>query len=333
MINHRSKAVTRNHGLASGGSVHPAVGRVDGALAGLAGPSFWLWVLAAVVVAGCIPIFYRSIPWLIAKWQSPEYSHGMLIPLVSLFFVWRNRSELRSLPLQGAWTGVVLLAFALVVALAGTVGTIYLLVHIALVVSLAGFILAFFGWKTIKLIWFPLIYLFFMIPLPQFFIVKLSSEMQLLSSSLGVFFIRFLDISVFLEGNVIDLGTFKMQVVEACDGLRYLFPLMSFGFLIGYLYSGRFWQRAVIFLSTIPITIVMNSIRIAAIGAIFEYSGVNAATGFLHDFEGWAIFIVCIAILCLELQLFVMLNRRKRRQAGQAPAAIEGVEAHSGSKN
>jgi len=127
--------------------------------------------------------------------------------------------------------------------------------------------------------------------------------MQLLSSSLGVSFIRFCSIPVFLEGNVIDLGIYKLQVVEACSGLRYMYPLMSIGLICAYMYNERTWKKIVLFLSTIPITILMNSFRIGVIGVLVNQYGTEMAEGFLHDFEGWIIFMVCFVLLFIEMQL------------------------------
>ena len=127
-----------------------------------------------------------------------------------------------------------------------------------------------------------------MIPLPEFVLANLSTRLQLLSSQLGVAFIRLFDISVFVEGNVIDLGGYKLQVAEACSGLRYLFPLMTLGFLMACFYKGARWKRVVLFLSSIPITVLMNSIRIGIIGVTVERWGIRMAEGFLHDFRaGW----------------------------------------------
>jgi exosortase D (VPLPA-CTERM-specific) len=128
---------------------------------------------------------------------------------------------------------------------------------------------------------------------------------------LGTFFIRLLQIPVFLEGNVIDLGAYKLQVVEACSGLRYLYPLMSLGFLAAYLFQAPFWQRAVVFLSTIPITIVMNSFRIGVVGVLVNYWGPQDADGFLHMFEGWIIFIACAGMLAAEIYLLARLTSGK----------------------
>jgi len=117
-------------------------------------------------------------------------------------------------------------------------------------------------------IWIPLLFLGFMIPLPSFLYNNLSAYLQLISSQLGVAFIRLFGVSVYLEGNVIDLGTYQLQVVEACNGLRYLFPLMSLAFLSAYFFKGAMWKRAIIFLSSIPITVLMNSVRIGITGMI-----------------------------------------------------------------
>jgi exosortase D (VPLPA-CTERM-specific) len=150
-----------------------------------------------------------------------------------------------------------------------------------------------------------------MVPLPNFIYHNLSAALQLISSEIGVAFIRLFDISVYLEGNVIDLGSYKLQVVEACSGLRYLFPLMTLGFIAAYFFKGAFWKRAVIFLSTIPITVLMNSFRIGVIGVMVEYWGQDMAEGFLHDFEGWVVFMACTGILILEMWVLARIGKER----------------------
>jgi exosortase D (VPLPA-CTERM-specific) len=153
------------------------------------------------------------------------------------------------------------------------------------------------------------------VPLPPFIYNNLSTKLQLISSQLGVEVIRWFGISVYLEGNVIDLGTYKLQVAEACSGLRYLFPLATLSFLAAYLYRESLWKRAVVFLSSIPITVLMNSFRIGVIGILVEYGGPGQAEGFLHYFEGWVVFMVCIAILVLEMLLLSRIGPRKQSLA------------------
>ena len=124
--------------------------------------------------------------------------------------------------------------------------------------------------------------------------------------------LRGLGISVFLEGNVIDLGIYKLQVVEACSGLRYLYPLMSIGFLMAYMYQAPLWRRVALFLTTIPVTVLMNSLRIAAVGVLVQRWGSGMADGFMHYFEGWIIFIACLATLLAEIWLFERFGARRR---------------------
>ena len=124
--------------------------------------------------------------------------------------------------------------------------------------------------------------------------------------------IRAFNIPVFLEGNIIDLGGYRLQVVEACSGLNYLFPLMSLGFIIAYFYQAAFWKRLFIVLVTIPITVLMNSIRITLVGVSVNYGGISLAEGILHDFEGWIIFILSVAILFVIIWLFEQSNKNTR---------------------
>ncbi len=248
-------------------------------------------------------IFQDGLIAMAGAWESPDYSHGYLIPVIALFLVWRNRYWLATVKQRGSWLGAVVVSLGLAMFIMGELGTLYTVIQYAFLVTIFGATLAFFGWRAMRFLWVPLLYLVFMIPLPQFLYAGLSSDLQLISSEIGVAVIRFFGISVFLDGNVIDLGVYKLLVVEACSGLRYLFPHMSFGFLVVYLSQGPLWQKGVIFLSTIPITILMNSFRIGVIGVLVEYYGIEMAEGFLHNFEGWFIFMACVLILFGEIWL------------------------------
>jgi len=173
-------------------------------------------------------------------------------------------------------------------------------------------VLAFTGPTAFRLLFMPLFILVLMVPLPQFVLANLSTKLQLLSSEFGVWLMRLMDISVYLEGNVIDLGGYKLQVAEACSGLRYLFPLMTLAFLMAYFYKGATWKRIALFLSSIPITVLMNSIRVGIIGIMVEHWGIQMAEGFLHEFQGWMVFMASTALMLGEV---VLLNR-VGREAG-----------------
>lgn len=272
--------------------------------------SLFVVAITFFVVAG---VFYRELLDLINIWNNKEeYSHGFLIPFISVFLIWQKSDELRNAELQGSWAGFVVILVGCALLLMGRVGAVYDLGYYGLVITIVGIALSVIGWNGIRIIWAPLFILVFMVPLPQFLYNDLSLKLQLISSQFGVAVIRLFDISVYLEGNVIDLGNYKLQVVEACSGLRYLFPLISLAFIAAYFYKVELWKRVVVFLSSIPITILMNSFRIGVIGVLVEYWGIEQAEGFLHYFEGWVIFMACMAIIILEMWVLARIGSDKR---------------------
>lgn len=276
----------------------------------------WLQVATAgalVVVFGLV--FRWTFVFLYANWLREEYSYGFLVPIISAFLIWRRRALLADGTLRGSWWGVGVVAAGLLIYLLGLSASILGVDAYALVIVVTGCVVAAIGWRGLRLIWGPIALLLLMVPLPTFWYNNLSSELQLLSSQLGVQLIRMAGIVVSLEGNVIDLGTYKLQVAEACSGLRYLFPLMTLGVLVAYLFRGRTWARWTIVLSTLPISVLMNSFRIGVIGLLVDRFGQAQAEGFIHAFEGWLIFMACLAILLFECVVLLRISGDKRRLA------------------
>jgi exosortase D (VPLPA-CTERM-specific) len=247
---------------------------------------------------------------MVARWNnSEEYGYGYLIPIITLFLIWQRKNQLAGIEFKSSVTGLVIVALGGILFFIGEIATTHALSQYGFVITIMGAALALMGWQAFKIVLVPLALLFFMVPFPSFILNNLSAKLQLISSQLGVVVIRWFGVSVYLEGNVIDLGTYKLQVVEACSGLRYLFPLASLSFVAAYIYAGAFWKKAVIFLSSMPITVLMNSFRIGVIGVLVEYGGPEQAEGFLHYFEGWIIFMACIAILVLEMAILAKIGR------------------------
>jgi len=276
------------------------------------GPPIRLYTLFAIAAVAAVLPFARVLGDLYNIWNlKPEYSHGVIIPLLSAFLIWRQRDELRSLPFTGSWTGLVLIAVGLVMRYIGASTTMHTLEHYAFLLVLYGLVLALTGPAMFRRLWVPLAMLIFAVPLPSFFNNSLSLHLQLISSALGVWVIRAVGISVLLEGNVIDLGSYQLEVAEACSGLRYLFPLMTLAFIIAYLFRGAFWKRTTIFLSSIPVTVVMNSLRIGFIGITVEHWGPRMAEGILHDFEGWVVFMLSTAAVVLVAFALAHVGRSK----------------------
>ncbi|MCB2135419.1 MAG: VPLPA-CTERM-specific exosortase XrtD [Rhodobacteraceae bacterium] len=264
--------------------------------------------LFAALLFASLPIFWIGFVSLVQAWSTAEYSHGPLIPLISLYLFLR---ELRRRPLPAPqvsdrWPGVVVIALSLALAILGNLTKVADIVTYAFIFWVGGVVLTVFGWARGRTHQLPVLHLVFMLPLPQILYWKLTIFLQWLSSAIGVWFVSLAGVAVYLEGNVIDLGVYKLQVAEACSGLRYLFPILSFSYLFAILYRGPFWHKLVLLLSAAPLTVLMNSVRIGVIGVLVDRYGIEQAEGFLHFFEGWVIFVICVLIL---FGLAILLQR------------------------
>ena len=280
------------------------------------------WIVAACVGAALIAAFFPGLEFMVANWaQVEEYSYGYFIPVISAFLIWQRSDRLRQAELRGSWSGLALVLAGLALGMVGEASAIRIFGQYGFVISLVGLTVGFIGWRGTRIIAVPLVVLLFMIPMPQFVLREMSQQLQLVSSQIGVGLIRLFGISVFLEGNVIDLGSYKLQVVDACSGLRYLFPLMVLGFLAACFFQGSWWKRVLIVLSAVPLTIVINSLRIGLIGVTVEYWGASMAEGLLHDFEGWFMFMLCIALLIGEMSVLAHIGAKP-----QSLRAVFGLE-------
>ncbi len=274
-----------------------------------AGPTRLQWALLAGVAVAALAAFGPGLRFMAASWQAvPEYSHGVMVPLVSAFLVWQQSDVLRSMKLRGVWSGLWLVAAAVAMGVLGELSAVRVISQYGFVVAVFGVAVCSIGWRGTRVLAVPLGFLFFMVPLPQFVLREMSQHLQLWSSQIGVGLIRAFGISVFLEGNVIDLGSYKLQVADACSGLRYLFPLVVLGCLAARFFNAAPWKRVLLVLSTVPLTIITNSLRIGLIGVTVEYWGPQMAEGLLHDFEGWFVFMVCLVLLAAEMSLLARLG-------------------------
>lgn len=269
-----------------------------------------IWIFALLLLGFT---FKNSLDEMVTTWINvEEYGHGFFIPVISVYFLWIRRGELKFVEqFRDSLPGLSIVIVGLILFVLGGLATLKTIEQYAFIITVTGMFTVAFGLSGLRVGAIPLLFLIFMVPFPPFILINLSSKLQLISSWLGVEFIRACNIMVYLEGNVIDLGSYKLQVVDACSGLRYLFPLASLSFLCAYLFKGPFWQKTLIFLSSAPLTIFMNSFRIGVIGIMVDNWGTEMAEGFLHDFEGWIIFLLCMALLFMEMWLFSRLSGKK----------------------
>ena len=259
-----------------------------------------------------------------ARWFDPdrqEMSHAWLLPLISGWMLYERRDALARSVGAPSLLAFVPIAGSLFLVLLGSISEVPFLYHVGLVALIVSLPLLFGGWSLFWLCLIPLAYLAFIIPPPFWAVTVLTGQFQLWSSELGVAALRAMGGTVYLTGNVIQLPNATLQVVEACAGLNYLFPLLSLGALAAYFYKGPMWQRLVVFLSTIPITIAMNSLRIAVTGWLVENYGSQHTEGALHFFEGWVVFVMCLGVLLLVIWVFTLMRGER------SPFAFFGFEA------
>lgn len=270
-----------------------------------------VWLIVATLAAGFF--FIDGLDALLVAWQLPEYSHGPLIPILSGLLFLRQLKEIpvEPGPKRDRWVGVAVLFFAIFFGALGKLANIDDIVAYAVILWVGAILLISFGWKTGKHFWPPVLHLVYMLPLPGVLYFKISTSLQFISSELGVFFLQILGVPVFLEGNIIDLGVLKLHVAEACSGLRYLFPILSFSYVFAVLYRGPMWHKAILLISAAPITVLMNSVRIAVSGVLVQHFGTGWLEGFSHFFEGWVIFLICVLILFALAWVLLFFQSKK----------------------
>jgi len=257
-------------------------------------------VQAGILVMLFVAAYYVPFSSLYNTWTSnDDYSYGLLIPLISLYFLWERKHILGITPVRACWSVFPFLLLFLLLSIYGILGSSGHISRPALPVLIILFAVFCFGTQVFKKVALPLCFLVFMIPLPSVLDRTIGVYLKGVSSELGGLLLRLMGYSVHVSGNVIDLGVTQLQVVDACSGLRFLFPLIALGVVYSYFFERVRWKQIVCVLVTVPIAIFTNVLRIGIAGVLTYQFGSSMAEGFFHDFQGWAIFMVAFVFLFL----------------------------------
>jgi exosortase len=284
-------------------------------------------------------------------WEDENYSHGLLIPFVIAYIVWAERGRLASVEKRprAAW-GVACVVAALLALWAGTAGAELFVQRMSLVLLLAGLCVYFRGWRLLRAVAVPLLLLALAIPVPAIVFNKVAFPLQLFASQCAVWVMRLLNIPVLREGNIIELyplgsmTTKRLEVVEACSGIRSLMTLITLAVVFAYFTSpsheggaggdgdGRrqryaVWRAVLIVVAAVPIAIITNAARVSGTGVLARYYGTQVADGFFHEFSGWVIYIVAFLLLFAFGWLIDRFNPARRGGAGGGGAAEAVSEA------
>jgi exosortase len=263
---------------------------------------------AALICAGFVLVYYNVLAKLLHDWANDDnYSHGFLIVPIALYLAWERRQTFADTPARPSPLGLIVVAGSLFVLVAGILGSELFLTRISIVGTVAGAILFLAGWNRLRVLSFPVAFLILMIPLPAIIFNQITFPLQLLASQAGEYTMRVADIPVLREGNVLVLANTKLEVAEACSGIRSLVSLVTLGIMFGYFTDQRAWVRTLIALSSVPVAILANAARVAGTGIAAHYYGPEAADGFFHEFSGWMVFIVAFVLMMALQRLIVRL--------------------------
>ena len=261
-------------------------------------PSRVWWVQGAVLTLLIGLLYYEVIRRLILQWvNDPNFSHGFFVPLFSVYLLWQRRERLSELQLRPSWTGLAVMAAAIALLVVGVLGAELFLSRTSLLLLLAGLVVQLLGWNWLQAMTFPLAFLFLMIPIPAILFNQIAFPLQLLAARMATAMLSLFGVPVLREGNVIQLASMSLEVVEACSGIRSLVSLLTLALIYGYLLEPSWLRRTLLALASIPIAVMANAVRVMGTGILGQYWDPDKARGFFHEFSGWVIFVLSLGML------------------------------------
>ncbi len=285
----------------------------------------------ALVLSAMLVVYWPVLTGLVEAWSTDDnYSHGFFIVPLAVYFGWQNRDAIAAAPIRPSLLGALFVAVGLLLLVAGLLGAELFLSRVSILVTLAGAILFLLGWPILRLLLFPLAFMLLMVPLPAIIFNKIAFPLQLVASHVGEYGVRAMEIPILREGNVLILANATLEVAEACSGIRSLVSLFTLGIVFGYFVDHRNWVRAIIALSSIPVAILANGLRVASAGWAAHHFGTAGVEGLFHEFSGWVVFVVAFLMMFALQRLLQRFLPPPRVPAG-IPAtrmpAPEGVSA------
>lgn len=257
------------------------------------------WQLALLALP-LLWLYYPTLTHLVVQWwNDPNFSHGFFVPLFSAFVVWQERSRLIGLTPQPSWWGLLFFGFGMCLLVLGELGADIFLPRVSFLIVLASLVVLFYGWSFFRALLFPWAFLFLMIPPPTILLNHITFPLQLLTSKVASTIMPWMGVPVLREGNVIVLAAMRLEVAEACSGIRSLMSLATLAVIYGYLMERRIAVRVLLALASVPIAVGANSLRIVGTGLLVTYWDPEKAEGFFHEFQGWLVFVASLVMLYL----------------------------------
>lgn len=260
-----------------------------------------LW-FGGLLVLCYFPILAR----LVEQWNNDEdMGHGFFVPVIAGYIAWQKRSELLGRPFTPNYFGLIIVMYAAFQGYIGVLGAELFLSRTAFVEALVGCVLFLGGTHAIRVLAFPLALLIFMVPIPAIIYNQITFPLQIFASQVAAWALDLIGIPVLREGNVLELPSQKLSVVEACSGIRSLLSLTFLSLVYAYFFDEKPWMRWALLAATIPIAILANATRVTLTGVMSEINP-DLAHGIIHTAQGWVIFMIALVILVVVHQ---MINR------------------------
>ncbi|MBN1211780.1 MAG: exosortase/archaeosortase family protein [candidate division Zixibacteria bacterium] len=241
-----------------------------------------------------LPTLYE----LVRDWATDgNYSHGFLIPAVSVYLIWQKKKELAALTFTTDNRGLFFVVAGLILFILGNGAAEYFTVRFSFVVTLFGLVYYLFGHQLVRKTWFEFFFLLFMIPIPYVIYFAATFPMQLLASKITAGVLNLIGMGVVRQGNIIHISGYSLEVAEACSGMRSLVSLLALGALFAYLTQKRFTAQLILFLSTIPIAVAANVFRVFITSLLAYTVTENVTAEPLHSILGLSVFAVAFILL------------------------------------
>jgi exosortase len=257
-------------------------------------PGFWFVTMVLLLV-----IFReaaRSLYDVVSRSNS-YYSHALLVPFVSLYFVWQDRANLSQLPKTPSVWGYPFLVFGCFLVLFGDLLGFRIFGQMAVIPLLIGLTLIFWGPRHLRRMWFPLVFLLFMIPLPESLTTSMTFRVRMLATEGAVRLSHLFYLPMIREGSYIHFGDDRILVGDVCGGLRSLIALLAMGTIMSNISHTKPWARVLILLISGPIAVAANIFRIFFLCVVAYIWGSAFVVGTVHDLSGLLIYIVGLGLM------------------------------------
>jgi exosortase len=260
--------------------------------------SIILWMALVTVFTFC---YLPAILWLNYKYLTADsyFSHGYLIPFVSAYLIYDRRKQLAGLRPRVWILGLVLITLALLTHIMATLGDINFISGFSMVAYIIGCAMYLFGRQITRAVLFPLLFLFFMCPIPGEILSRAALPMKSMATTVAMVLIDLLNVPCVRSGFTLTMSDTVFYVGAPCNGMRSLISFLALGALLAYIVPGAWWKRVLLLAAIPPLAVGLNGLRIAALLTISHHFGSEAASpeSFMHDASGMTVFIIGLAVL------------------------------------